>query len=155
MMRWAVVDAAVDRLISRTGLHALKALAVLSELPADKYAGAGMIAQEIQAPQNYLGKLLQSLSREGLVQSQKGMGGGFRMAKDPRTTSLYDVLEPIEQISRWSGCFLGRERCSCSDPCSVHAKWKATREHYLNFLKTTYLSDLADLADLTDLADKH
>jgi DNA-binding IscR family transcriptional regulator len=42
-----------------------------------------------------------------LVQSQKGIGGGFRLARDPGAISLLDVVEPIEHVSRWSGCILG------------------------------------------------
>ncbi|HAZ14535.1 MAG: hypothetical protein A2X86_15500 [Bdellovibrionales bacterium GWA2_49_15] len=131
-------------MISRTGLHALKALALLSELPEGEYAGAAAIAKEIGAPQNYLGKLLQTLSHVGLVESQKGKGGGFRMAKNAGKTSLYDVIEPIEQVSRWGGCFLGRNKCSSTSPCALHTKWKFTRDTYLNFLKTTTLSEISD-----------
>ena len=131
-------------MISKTGLHALKALSVLSLLPKGEFVGAAAIAKEIGAPPNYLGKLLQTLIIEGLVESQKGKGGGFRMAKDPSKTSLYDVIEPIEQVSRWTGCFLGRKRCSANSACSMHVKWEKTRETYLNFLKTTHLSEIAD-----------
>ncbi|MBI2520821.1 MAG: Rrf2 family transcriptional regulator [Bdellovibrio sp.] len=131
-------------MISKTGLHALKALAVLSRLPEGEYIGAATLAKEIGAPENYLGKLLQTLTYEGLVESQKGKGGGFRMAKDSKKTSLYDVIEPIEQVSRWEGCFLGRSRCSSSSPCNLHDKWKMTRDTYLNFLKSTNLSEISD-----------
>ena len=71
-------------MLSKTGLHAVRAIVALARLPGGAYAGAGRIAQEISAPQNYLGKLLQSLADEGLVESQKGLGGGFRLARSAR-----------------------------------------------------------------------
>lgn len=129
-------------MISKTGLHALKALAELAKLPDGSYAGAGHIAKEIGAPQNYLGKLLQTLAHEGLVVSQKGLGGGFRLAGNPKKTTLYDVIEPIEHVSRWNGCFLGKGTCSSKAPCAVHERWGVSRDAYLEFLKKTTIADL-------------
>ena len=129
-------------MITKTGLHAVRAMVALARLPVGTYAGAAAIAKEIQAPQNYLGKLLQVLSREKLVQSQKGLGGGFRLARDPRDISLLDVVEPIEHISRWSGCILGRPECSETNPCAIHNRWKAVRDSYLRMLRRTTLAEL-------------
>lgn len=131
-------------MIGQTGRHALKALAVLGKLPPGTYLGAGAIAKEIGAPGNYLGKLLQSLVQEGFVSSQKGIGGGFRLACDPTKTTLYDILEPIEQVSRWNGCLLGRKACDARNPCDLHHRWIKVRATYLGFLKGAKLSDLGD-----------
>jgi Rrf2 family protein len=117
-------------------------MVALARLPDGVYAGAARIAQEIGAPQNYLGKLLKALAEEGLAESQKGLGGGFRLARDPREISLLDVVEPIERISRWSGCILGRPECSETDPCAIHNRWKAVRDAYLRMLQRTTLAEL-------------
>ena len=108
---------------SKTGLHAIRALVQLALLPEGEFAGAVSLAKEIDAPSNYLGKLLQSMAREGLVQSRKGARGGFRLARDPEKISLRDVLEPIDHVSRWNGCFLGLPVCSDDAPCGVHERW--------------------------------
>src|SRR5690349_20572545 len=110
-------------MISRTGLHAVRALAVLAALPSGEFAGAADIAEHIGAPPNYLGKLLQALSRHRLVVSQKGSGGGFRLAKPAGRITLFDVINPIEQLDRWQGCVLGRKTCSDVNPCAVHDRW--------------------------------
>ena len=129
-------------MLSKTGLHAVRAMVALARLPVGAYAGAARIAQEIGAPQNYLGKLLKALAEEGLAESQKGLGGGFRLARDPHAISLLDVVEPIEHISRWSGCILGRPECSDSDPCAIHNRWKAVRDAYLRMLQQTTIAEL-------------
>jgi Rrf2 family protein len=123
-------------------MHAVRAMVVLAQLPGGSHAGAARIAQEIGAPQNYLGKLLQQLTHEGLVQSQKGLGGGFCLARSPEKISLYDVVEPIERISRWSGCMLGRPVCSEANPCTIHDRWKEVRTAYLELLQQTTIADL-------------
>jgi Rrf2 family protein len=135
-------------MISQTAKHALAALTALAELPEGQYAGAGEIAGEIDAPGNYLGKLLQTLAGEGLVQSQKGKGGGFRLARSPASISLIEVVEPIDRVSRWSDCFLGRGRCSKDSPCVVHDQWAKVRDVYLSFLRETTIADLAARAKI-------
>ena len=129
-------------MLSKTGLHAVRAMVALARLPVGAYAGAARIAQEIGAPQNYLGKLLKALAEEGLAESQKGLGGGFRLARDPHAISLLDVVEPIEHISRWSGCILGRPECSEIEPCAMHQRWKAVRDAYQRMLERTTLAEL-------------
>jgi Rrf2 family protein len=129
-------------MLSKTGLHAVRAAVALAKLPAGEYAGAAHIAREIGAPQNYLGKLLKSLAAVGLLESQKGLGGGFRLARKAQETSLFDVVDPIEHISRWSGCILGRPECSETNPCAIHNRWKAVRDSYLRMLRRTTLAEL-------------
>jgi len=130
-------------MISKTGRHALTALALLAELSRDAFVGAADVAEQIGAPPNYLGKLLKTLVACGLLESQKGKGGGFRLARSASDISLYDVVEPIEHVSRWNGCFLGRGRCSDESPCAVHQRWGKVRDDYLHFLQHTTVADLA------------
>lgn len=131
-------------MISRTSIHAARALTFLADLSPQEYAGAAAIARATGAPRNYLGKLLKTLSESGLVESQKGFGGGFRLARPADKISLFDVVEPLEKVSRWNGCFLGRKKCTDSAPCAVHGKWSRIRTDYLEFLRQTSIHDLAE-----------
>lgn len=137
-------------MITRTGTHALLAVAALGRLQRDQYAGAAEIAAETQAPRNYLGKLLKRLADAGLLESQKGKGGGFRLRRDPSRIVLLDVIDPIESVSRWSGCFLGQGSCSDRRPCAVHERWKKVRDTYLSFLEETTIADLLQESDLKE-----
>ena len=129
-------------MLSKSGVHAVRALIVLAELPEGRYRGASSIAEQNDAPANYLGKLLQQLARRGLVESQKGLGGGFRLSREPSQISLYDIVEAIEDVSRWYDCILGKPNCSDGNPCSVHQQWGPVRDAYLKLLKETNLGDL-------------
>ena len=130
-------------MLSKTGIHALTALSSLSNLPNGTYVGAAEVAAGIGAPPNYLGKLLKTLADAGIVESQKGKNGGFRLARSPASISLLDVVEPIEHVSRWSRCIMGRPQCSDQDACAVHGRWKEVRDVYLRFLRETTIADLA------------
>jgi Rrf2 family iron-sulfur cluster assembly transcriptional regulator len=135
-------------MLTKTGLHAVRALVALARLPAGAYAGAAKIAQEIDAPPNYLSKLLKALARQGVVESQKGLGGGFRLARDPQAITLLEVVEPIEHVSRWTGCILGRPECSDAEPCAIHTRWKAVRDAYLHMLRRTTIAELVAKGEL-------
>ncbi len=139
-------------MLSKTALHAVRAVLALAKLPPDSYAGAAAVAREVGAPDNYLGKLLKSLADEGLLRSQKGLGGGFRLARDPRRVTLFDIVEPIEHLGRWSGCILGRPECSEVHPCAIHERWKGVRDSYLRMLRETTVADLVARGEPADLA---
>ena len=128
-------------MISKTALHALRAVAALAERPGE-FQGASSIAERIGAPQNYLGKLLQGLIQAGIVTSMKGKGGGFQLARPPEEISLFDVVEPLDHVSRWEGCFMGKESCSATTPCAMHDQWVAIRNGYLQMLKESTLADI-------------
>jgi len=130
-------------LISRSATHALKALAVLGALPDGDRAGAALIARQINAPSNYLGKLLRVLARAGIVEGRKGSDGGFRLARGTGAITLFDVLDPIEHLSLARACILGNSRCGGRAPCPLHERWSLVRSHYLDFLQTTTLADMA------------
>ncbi|MCA9817717.1 MAG: Rrf2 family transcriptional regulator, partial [Cyanobacteria bacterium HKST-UBA01] len=51
-----------------------------------------------------LSKVLQSLSRAGLVKSQRGLGGGFSLAKAPATTTILEIINAVDPIKRIETC---------------------------------------------------
>jgi Rrf2 family transcriptional regulator, iron-sulfur cluster assembly transcription factor len=130
-------------MLSKTSTHAARALILLAQLPEGHYAGAAALAQEIGAPRNYLGKMLQTLARSGLLVSQKGLNGGFRLARDAAKITLFDIAEPFDHVSRWGGCLLGRHQCDLAAPCAAHTQWGPVRDAYFAFLRGVSLADLA------------
>jgi len=129
-------------MLSKTSTQVINALVELARLPEGECQGAKCIARKIKAPPNYLGKMLQSLLYKKILVSQKGFGGGFRLGKDPKKITLYEVVEPIDNVSLWSECALGLKKCSDLSPCAVHHRWKIVRNAYYEFLKTTSIADL-------------
>jgi Rrf2 family protein len=122
----------------------------LAKLPPGESAGASRIAEVVEVPPSYLSKLLQNLVHDGLVSSQRGVGGGFQLARDANNISLFDIVASLERIERWNGCFLGNAVCSDQEPCSLHFRWKAVQQQYLKMLRETSLADLAAREPLTE-----
>jgi Rrf2 family protein len=129
-------------MLSQTILSVIKGLGVLAALPEGAFMGSAAVARRIGAREQYLGRLFQTLKSDGLVTSQKGLGGGVRLAKDATQITLFDIVDPLENVGRFEGCILGRHECSNEHPCPLHDRWKGLRDDYLELLKTTTLADV-------------
>lgn len=131
-------------MISKTGLYVIRALAALARVPEGSWLGTAVLAQEIDAPVNYLGKLLHILARERIILSQKGVRGGVRLARPARAISLYEALQPFENFSRWTECLLGQKGCPDIEPCAINARWEPVRAQVMQFLQETTAADLVE-----------
>ncbi|MBW7864734.1 MAG: Rrf2 family transcriptional regulator [Candidatus Hydrogenedens sp.] len=130
-------------MISKTAKHALRACIILAQTPEDECRGAASIAGEIDAPANYLGKLLKTLAERGVLDSQKGAGGGFHLAKPAEKTLLIDIVDPFDKVSAWKGCLLGNGACSPKNPCAMHNRAAAVRDAYLDMMQKATLAEVA------------
>lgn len=109
-------------IVSRTAEYALRAVVHLAAAEGETISQTvGQIAAGTQVPVGYLSKVLQSLSRAGLIVSQRGLGGGFRLAKAPAGTSILEVVQAIEPMERLTTCPLGLEAHG-TNLCPLHRR---------------------------------
>ncbi len=113
---------------------------------AASYEDGPMLVREIAAltgvPANYLSKILHTLSRAGVLASERGRGGGFSLAANPATISAHDIVSQFEDLQQRRRCFLGNSICSDETACPAHQEWSAIWNAYEKFLNTTMLADL-------------
>src|SRR5689334_15256620 len=96
-------DRREDDMISQTIEYALRAMNTLAMLNGAASTSEA-IAAATQVPQGYLSKVMRDLVRADLVQSFRGPRGGFRLARDPSTISLLDIVNAVDPIRRISAC---------------------------------------------------
>lgn len=89
--------------ISQTAEYALRAVVWLAIEP-DRAVGTPRIARATKVPAGYLSRVLQSLARAGLVTSNPGRSGGFRLARLPKDISVLDVVNAVDPIRRIDKC---------------------------------------------------
>ncbi|MDR2224054.1 MAG: Rrf2 family transcriptional regulator [Flavobacteriaceae bacterium] len=103
------------------------------------------IAKEIDAPEAFTAKILQKLSKCGILESVKGVGGGFEIAISRlEQIKLCEVVHVIDSDSIYKGCGLGLSQCAEEHPCPVHFKFKEIRDSLKRMLETTTLMELAN-----------
>jgi Rrf2 family protein len=128
-------------MLSNTGEYALRAVIHLAQRPDAGPMRVEDIAADLAVPRNYLSKILHTLVKRGILASLRGPKGGFELAVPSSLVSLYDVVEPFEDIERRT-CLLGRAECSDADPCAVHGRWHGVATEVALFFRETKVSDV-------------
>ena len=125
------------------GLIALKHLAVNA---AHGVASAKEIAECYQIPLPLLAKVLQKLNKSGLLRSEQGTNGGYRLGRDPREISTLDAIRTIDGPIILTHCFTEHGAsggCNQSVTCTVREPLRKVHEGILNLLGGISIWDLA------------
>ena len=127
-------------MISQTSEYALRAIVYLAGLD-NSPSVTQEIAEATHVPPGYLSKVLQSLSRAGLVSSQRGLGGGFTLAKLPASITIYEVIQAVDPFKRIRTCPLEIVGHG-SNLCPLHRRLDDAIAHVEKTFKDTTVSDL-------------
>ncbi len=132
-------------MLSKSSTYAIRAVLYLS-LHADepKKFNPKSIAEAIGVPAPFLAKILQILSKTGLVSSVKGRGGGFYLTKENKENSLLSVIDSIDGLRKFHDCMLGLPVCGDKNPCSVHHVVFPLRRQLIDQLTQKSISDLTE-----------
>ena len=102
------------------------------------------VAKAIDSPKAYTSKILQQLSRNNIIKSDKGPTGGFSMEKNKiDKTNLSTIVYAIDGNSIYKECGLGFHECDESKPCVIHSQYKTIRNDLKTMLENTSLVDLS------------
>lgn len=131
-------------MFSKACTYGIRALILITQKSNEgKKVGVKEIANDTSTPEPFTAKILQQLSRQGLIQSIKGPRGGFFLDEQQQNNSLYNVVIAIDGDLLMTGCGLGFEECSDERPCPMHGKFKFIRGDINEMLRTTTLKDLS------------
>ncbi len=102
------------------------------------------IAQGTDTPVAYAAKILQILSRKGLMSSVRGPHGGFYLDKhQAERLTAYDVVVAIDGNDIFKTCLLGLKACSALHPCPMHDEFMQIRSRLEVALRQIQLKALA------------
>ncbi len=102
------------------------------------------IAEEIDSPIAFTAKILQQLTRNGIINSVKGPTGGFEIQReDMDAVKLSKIVKAIDGDKIYVGCGLGLKECNADKPCPLHDKFVDIRTDLSKMLKSTSLYELA------------
>ncbi len=128
-------------LVTRETDYAVRCVLYLAR-ETDQVASVGEIAQQMHIPKSFLAKILQRLVREGIVESIRGVNGGFRLLKSPADITLLEVLTAIQGVAPVNTCAIDKRRCRMSPKCAVHPVWVEIRKEVEQRLGTQTISSL-------------
>ena len=127
---------------SATTEYAIRALAHMATLEPGERILARDLAAATDVPRQFLGKILHRLARQGMLDSAKGRGGGFRFSRPAEQITLADLVEVVEGKDIMRLCVLGLDDCNDNQPCPMHDQWKAFRERLKTRVHSATLAEL-------------
>jgi len=130
-------------MLTTTSRYAIRAMAYIAQQGKGNSVLAREIAKETGVPASYTSKILRDLAHVGLLNSARGVGGGFRLAQPARKIHLIDIVEPFENKAQKDRCPFSDHTCSDDDPCGAHDYYKPVKTAYDKFLKRTNLHGVA------------
>ena len=132
-------------MFSKTCEYGIRAtIFIASESYQNKRVGLKDIAKKIDSPEAFTAKILQILSRDNIINSVKGVGGGFEIPRETmKEIKLAQIVNSLEGDRVFTGCGLGLTHCSDDHPCPMHEKFKSIRTELAFMLENTNLEELA------------
>lgn len=100
------------------------------------------IAEKLAVPKHFLGKIMNKIVKEHILDSTKGPYGGFSLNKDTLSIPLIKVLEVTDGLEQFSMCALGLRKCNPEHPCPVHHEMEPLRSNLKRALTNATINDL-------------
>jgi Rrf2 family protein len=130
-------------LFSRQCEYALQAVTYLALKRDGEMTSIKEMTKKLGIPYHFLGKILQDLTYKGLLVSQKGPTGGFRLGMPSKEITLFHIIEAVDGVAFTNSCVLGFPDCSGKNPCAVHDKWGSIRETIYSMLVNRNILQIA------------
>jgi len=142
--------------LSLRGEYALRALLVLGLNYKQSVVRIRTISQEQNIPKRFLEQILNDLKSAGVVESRRGVAGGYRLARPPEDISLASVIRHLEGALAPISCVSERfyEKCSCPNEarCAIRSVMREVRDAVVNIIEKLTVADLCGRArQLQDL----
>jgi Rrf2 family protein len=134
--------------LSLRGEYALRALLVLGLNYEQPVVRIQAISEQQNIPKRFLEQILSDLKSAGVVQSRRGVAGGYRLARRPDQITLAEVVRHIEGALAPVSCVSERfyEKCSCPDEarCAIRSVMKEIHEAIVKVAERVTISELCE-----------
>jgi Rrf2 family transcriptional regulator, iron-sulfur cluster assembly transcription factor len=131
--------------LNTKGRYAVTAMADLAKFGASEAVPLSAIAERQQISLAYLEQLFSKLRRAGLVESERGRAGGYRLARPASSVTVAQIMEAVEEGIRMTRC--GGEDatpCMAGKRCLTHGLWDALGDQIAAFLASVTLQEVLD-----------
>jgi Rrf2 family protein len=129
------------KLITRDTDYAVRALCCIAE-QKQELISADQLVKSLEMPRPFLRKILQTLNKEGLLNSSKGKDGGFALAVSPGEITLTDVMKIFQGSIRLNECKFKKSDCPHINDCLLKKKIDEIEKEVIAKLKAITISSI-------------
>jgi len=120
-------------MVPQTVEYALRAMSCLSGQAAGVTRSAREVAESTKIPPTYASKILRQLVAAGLLISEPGRSGGYRLAKAAQDIRFYDVFVAMDYTPGAEKCAFGWDECDLVEPCPLHHAWRELSDTWVGW----------------------
>ncbi|MBI4288216.1 MAG: Rrf2 family transcriptional regulator [Chloroflexi bacterium] len=131
-------------LLSQRADYAVRAMVYIAIQEKGKRVQIREAADKQEAPEPFLAKIVQALAVAGLVDTQRGAGGGIALARPAQDITLLQIVEAAEGPIALTRCTYEPGRCPRMERCAVHPVWERVQRVLETHLAAIRLSELAE-----------
>ena len=128
--------------LTRAGEYGVRCVLYLSGKEQGIVVPRREIAEVMEIPGQFLGKIAQQLARAGIIEIVQGPKGGFRLLVNPDQVSLLEVVEAVEGEIFLNDCLMRPKACSRVNSCAVHQVWQKARTQLRETLESATFAKL-------------
>ena len=132
--------------LTRAADYAIRVMIHLAAFAPGTRASRAELAAASECPEQFLSKVLQSLTRAGLVLSHRGNTGGFELAPAHRGATMLEIVEAVEGPIHLNVCLGSDNECSRQEWCPAYAIWKDAQNALTGVLRKASIGELARMA---------
>jgi Rrf2 family protein len=129
--------------LTRAADYGVRVMIALANTPQGERVSHAELAGAVGCPPPFLAKVLQRLTRAGLVVSHRGNVGGFEIKKSRRSVSVLQVVEAVEGPLCLNICVGKKKCCSRRDSCPAHPVWAQGQAAVIRVLSAAMIDELA------------
>lgn len=129
--------------LTRAADYGVRVMIQLSAMAGNGRVSLPDLARSTGAPQSFLSKVLQSLTRAGLISSRRGQTGGFHISQRGAAASMRDVIEAIDGAICLNLCLIAGRSCSRKARCPAHPVWIEAQQAMMEVLSSASIASLA------------
>jgi Rrf2 family protein len=128
--------------LTRAADYAVRMMIHLATLPPESRTNRAALAAACDVPEPFVGKILQTLTRSGLIASHRGVHGGFALTQRPDVISLLSVIEAVEGPTQLNTCMRPGDSCGRKSWCPAHTVWVEAQHAMTAVLRRATLTSL-------------
>jgi Rrf2 family protein len=129
--------------LTLTGEYAIRAMIHLASGKDESIFRISEVSEVNNIPEKFLRKIIPQLSNAGLVQSQRGIGGGIKLAKPALDITPLQIIEAVEGDMALNKCLIDKAYCSNDRWCTVHTLWCDAQKKLRITLASKSIAELA------------
>jgi len=136
--------------LTRAADYGLRVVIHMAGLPQGTIVRLKTLAQVVEVPESFLAKVLQTLTRGGLMLSRRGPEGGFELPASSREATILDVLTVVDGPVQLNACLGENGECPRKERCVAHPIWAEAQIAMLTVLSRDSIGELAEKAAQQD-----